>query len=1434
MTKKFLALGLLCGGTFMAIHPATAGLNLSDAPMFVTEVLAPNVMIVPVEGSYANEVAMKSPPLAAISSCNTGSGLFGTTWTPGTFCGDDKDSTSAILTKLTKGQWYWSLIDYPLTRIKLLSPWPDSGGCKDIDSGYLSNNLTCSSTDLYGQFPNGGGTDVPGLNSTTFGYKTGTTDNGYSNGVVEMSYESLAYYNSSVATLPTSQQADPARMAYLRSSQNFLYFNPDLLYQPWKPLGSNSLFLANYDATSASTPRYHPLQIGGSNAPTIDLAHTINTHFTDGNSQSHGGQTVVGYSNFPFYLGEYFVFHPEYIGGDNIACLGTTSPYVGVKRVWHSRCYDRYTWDGSDISQNATYSALYGYYDNYNSTNPMPVVTRVDGTVVNQKINFANWFTYWRNSFLANRGMLTLFLDNLGPNGVDLFDKFRIGLANSSGVVLEPATITHANVNSRMLQIANKLFDPSVKFGGYSHWISTQYFTGTPNAINYNKSNRAYRDDPSNDNSIARSCRRNYEVVLTSDYLSLLGYKPNTGFVYRDASAGGLASYGDLDHDGIANTFGDAGQYGWQTDLSALPDTLLPSKDDSQTQQHLVRYIIGPSVTGNIFSSTTPPADYQSASTILAGVHSAWIDPAVAFTAQPGDWVDDLWHMALNSRGMFYPSNDVVAATQNLLNAFNDILVRNVSGSAVATNTASLKRGGAIYQATVESDWKGHLRAYSVTPTTNQQNQAILSIGFDTALWDLAEKVSAMSPGDRVIATYRSTGGVPFRWGNSNIGAAAQGLLEANPPAGITNLDAYGESVLNYLRGSGVCEDGSGTVCSAGSTYAFRRRNLVRNELRSYSPAIPNGRNVLGDIDNSNPWYVTPPPAGRSDLDYPGYNTFRLQKNARTNVLYVGANDGFLHAVKTNVTIDSTGHAVVPSDDGTELFAYAPSFLQANLYQLTRADYAHKFFVDGSPFSADIDVSDNGNGTWKTVLAGGANKGGKGYYLLDISDPASNTEANANDWVKWEFTSNDDAALNYTFNLPAADSHGQSRQIVRMNNGKAALIVGNGYPTEPGKQACLFIIYLAGPSGANNTWVENTDYRKICVGDTSYPSSEHGLDTNGLSTPTPYDTNGDGKIDVVYAGDLNGNMWRFDVAGDPTTTVTTTVNGTTTSTITNNWTVSFNGAPLFVARNDAGYRQPIIAPPEVASYIKGVKAGQLVLFGSGKYIESGDRVNSDVQSYYGVWDRGLSGITRSSLIAQVLDTPAIVGQYTARQQTTRSTPIYCDTGADLSACATDTPPKQLGWYWDMLDGQNAAPRGERLTGKSTLINGVILFNTFYPLTDTYTDANGVAQTELDPCQYGGDGWIMALDAVNGSMNSFPVFDLNQDGVVNATDATAAGVKVGAAIGGTSFARGIGDTKIGIFSPTNLGTNANQGDKMKVIVNTGTQGSGRVSWYELLE
>jgi type IV pilus assembly protein PilY1 len=463
-----------------------------------------------------------------------------------------------------------------------------------------------------------------------------------------------------------------------------------------------------------------------------------------------------------------------------------------------------------------------------------------------------------------------------------------------------------------------------------------------------------------------------------------------------------------------------------------------------------------------------------------------------------------------------------------------------------------------------------------------------------------------------------------------------------------------------------------------------RRLDYLRGSRADEAPAGARFRaraTRLGDIVNSDPVFVGQQDFGFSSL--PGvegssYDSFRESAAYRTRpqMIYVGANDGKLHGFDAAT--------------GRERLAFVPNRVYPALSALTDPDYAnrHRYYVDGASRVVDAYL----NGSWRTILVGSLGAGGRAVFGLDVTAPESFGAGQ----VLWEFSNLNDADLGVQLPQPS---------IARLRNGSWVAIIANGYGSL-NQRAQLFVLDLR--TGAV---LAKLDTR---VGDASRP--------NGLSSPFPADIDGDRIADVVYAGDLQGNLWKFDLtAANP-----------------NQWRVSFgsptNPAPLFRACETASCtnqnRQPITARPEVGLNPEG---GVVVYFGTGRYFAEGDNDAAiGRQSFYAIYDRDVGQSPspgahpgRGSLLQQSVIGVAQVGNEDVRL-TTNLKP----------------DPSQLGWVLDL------PLAGERQISTPILRGGRIIFTTLIP--------------ETDVCSFGGDSWLMELDALTGSRLEFTPFDLNED------------------------------------------------------------------------
>ncbi|HFD11935.1 MAG TPA: hypothetical protein ENJ32_05655, partial [Crenotrichaceae bacterium] len=601
--------------------------------------------------------------------------------------------------------------------------------------------------------------------------------------------------------------------------------------------------------------------------------------------------------------------------------------------------------------------------------------------------------------------------------------------------------------------------------------------------------------------------------------------------------------------------------------LTPIEGTLLDAKDhlldnslpESCGKDYIVFLTDGLPTTNASGTNYTDPAQALQGSVDAAtqvhdaGIQTYMIGFALPYGADPTS-LDQIADAGGTTAA--YSATDSASLSAAFSTIFGDIISKLGSAASASTNSTNLRTDTHVYLALFHSgDWVGHLLSKSLDSNGL----------FGAAEWDADIELTAKDPDSRKIITYsRDTGdGIAFTW------AAINGLSD-HTQRNFLNKDAFGNS------------DGDGED----------RVSFIRGEDVS---GMRNRTDKLGDIVHSTPFYTGAPNAGYAGASY--YSFTRTWKD-REPVIYVGANDGMLH-----------GFA---ADDGEELLAYVPGKLYSKLSQLTHANYGtnttpavpHKYFVDGSPMVADAELTIGGTTSWKTVLVGGLNSGGQGYYALDVTDPSATnyTENHAADIVLWEFTDEDDPNMGYSYTQPSLSwLTGQSSQIAKMANGRWAVIVGNGYNSTEADghasttgDAYLFIIYLE--KGLDGSWTTAGDYKRINTGAGTVAVP------NGLSTPQPVDDDGDGDVDYIYAGDLYGNVWRFNVS-DSTPS---------------NWTKH----KIARTKDDDGNLQPITTAPVVT---RGLVDGTYIIgIGTGKYIEHDDVTDNSVQSFYGFIDSDLT------------------------------------------------------------------------------------------------------------------------------------------------------------------------------------------------------------------
>lgn len=669
------------------------------------------------------------------------------------------------------------------------------------------------------------------------------------------------------------------------------------------------------------------------------------------------------------------------------------------------------------------------------------------------------------------------------------------------------------------------------------------------------------------------------------------------------------------------------------------------------------------------------------------------------------------------------------------------------SSSSAGTNIPQLGRvtaGTQLYLSYFHpKNWWGELTAQTIGPdstgklvinsTVNWDASCTLTGGSCTAMGS-GTTVTAQAPTARSILTWNGTNGIPFQW--ANLTSAQQAALTAG--------DASPTSArLLYLRG-----DRSQEINSSG-VGTFRART-----------------GVLGDIGNSSPTWVGAPSAAYNgpwvDALYAkaspaeptgSYANFKTTYGQRQNVTYVGANDGMLHGFRAG-SFDANGNFVnnaTTPNDGSEVLAYMPAAVVNTIHNGSNGKldfaspaYTHNLYVDTTPGTGELYY----NGAWHTWLVGGLGGGanangpigdatttGAGaIYALDVTDPSTFSESNASKLVIGEWSSaliscknvtNCGSYLGNTYGTPV---------IRRLHNGNWAVLFGNGLNSQNGT-AGMFIM-LVDSKG-------QITFRYL---DTGYGPTQAGTtNKNGIAFVTPADLDGDHISDYVYAGDVYGNVWRFDLTSqDPT-----------------KWSVS--SKPLFTT--SAG--QPITSKVIVASVPGsglGGPARLMVSFGTGQAspatISSPATYASANQALYGIWDWNMDAWnTIAPSTAKYASLSSSVGpsngtaQYSDLQQQSST-----DAGTSTSGLAQRTVTSykvcwrgsndcsgtnsQLGWVLPLPIGQN-----EQVVYSPTLQYGVVNVNTLIPAVQQVLSCDTTAAS----------GFSYGISVASGGATAKPYF-----------------------------------------------------------------------------
>ncbi|MBK9161413.1 MAG: hypothetical protein IPM27_07580 [Nitrosomonadales bacterium] len=705
---------------------------------------------------------------------------------------------------------------------------------------------------------------------------------------------------------------------------------------------------------------------------------------------------------------------------------------------------------------------------------------------------------------------------------------------------------------------------------------------------------------------------------------------------------------------GTSDSLADVAMYYYQTDLrttalgnctgglgtDVCENNVPGSGDDVNQQQHMTTFTLGLGVDGTLgYADNYLSGGSADFNAIKQGTKN-WPDP---ISNSGAERIDDLWHAAVDGRGVYYSARDPGTLVSGISNALSGVTARTGSAAAAATSNLEPVAGDnflfiALYRTNY---WDGDLQAKTIDPQTGD----VSADPIWTAQPLLDVKVGTTTD-TRTIYTYDGSTAnnlKPFLYASLSATEKAYFADMCTVPMKLSQCPTL------------ISDDSTNSTTNATDASGANLVNFLRGQKGNEGTIYRTREHVLGDMVTSQPVYVRKPPFKYVDA---GYVSFRDTVQAsRTPTVYVAANDGMVHAFN--------------GDTGQEQWAYIPPMVMNNMYRLADENYKanHHYYVDGSPTVADIcpnaPAATCADTEWKTILVGGLNAGGRGYYALDVTDPAAPK-------ALWNFTTADDPDLGYSFGNPLVAKRKDGTWVVVLTSGYNNVLPGDG-------QGYLYVL------NAN----DGTLLEKIGTGVGSTLSPSGLAKINVVVT-----TDTDNTALRFYGGDLLGNLWRFtlDSATPPAAAVST------------------NGTAVLLAElgaiNGAGV-QSITTKPELTVVPYGGVDYQVVMVGTGRYLGISDKGNLDQQSVYAIKDTlspvGLGQARTTGLLVEQTLTN-FTGPGGEQLRTTSTTPVNWST--------------KSGWYMD-FDPAGSSP-GERVNVDVQLQLGSLTVATNVPSTNTCT------------------------------------------------------------------------------------------------------------------
>lgn len=879
---------------------------------------------------------------------------------------------------------------------------------------------------------------------------------------------------SGTTSLTNCREGDPPWYA---NAFNRVYYNPLVNYSP--PKNADSSTKSTKAGTSTTSP-WNKVPIDG-----YDIQDTGTINLVTGYAERKactGGTCVSqidGSNAYSYPDGSYPTVSTKY-----------GAPfYYTVSVEWCSAQATSGPKFGKSGTCQAKKAATYKYprYYNWSRVDITPARTSYpgpNGTTRNyteEMNNFANWYAWYRTRMQMMKSSMSLaFADVRGtPNDADLTDKnyfhARVGFSTISD--------TAATDSSKFLAIGN--FDTGQKTTWFSRLFATSPGSGTPLRRALSKAGRIYAGKIGAD-PVQYSCQRNFAILSTDGY-----YNDNSS----DANKmDGSTDVGDQDGDATcssitrpscdtlrkSNTLADVAYYYYHTNLRPAMTANVPpagnndNVDDVAQHQHMTTFTIGLGVDGTLTYvdgyKSLSSGDYYNIKQGTSGYK--WPDP-IADTTDAR--IDDLWHAAVNGRGTYFSARDPESLVNGLTTALGSIKSTTGSGAAAATSNLQPTAGdNYIYIANYRTvKWDGELSAYTIDLASG----AISSGTTWLASGLLDAKISSTGNGDTRSIYTSQTGSsalLDFTWANLTATERAYfdntKLSQYADWSDTNKAAATGETMVNYLRGHNRNED-QDRAADYGTYY-----RLYRDREKT-----------LGDVVHSQPIYVAKPLYDYADS---GYSAFKSGNAGRAATVYVGANDGMLHAFD--------------AASGQERWAYMPAMIMKDMWRLADKDFSanHRFFVDGPIAVSDINASG-----WKTILVGALGKGGRGVYALDVTNPAAPQPL-------WKFGVDENANVGYTYGMP---------MITKLKDGTWVVVIASGYNNVPDGAS------YPSADGVGRVFVLNAGTGAVIrtidtgVGSVGNPSGLAHLNVMVSDFQT------DNTALSAYGGDLLGNVWRFDL-----------------------------------------------------------------------------------------------------------------------------------------------------------------------------------------------------------------------------------------------------------------------------------------------------------------